>query len=427
MAEKLDDDDETPKLKGPLVITWDGDPETGVGMEFFGKGMAYHKRMKGRQPGFAEARFLGNVEAATDDSRVYCEEMLATMDRPVSFGKAGGPLAAKKDGTGKEVKEDPNQPKLAFVRCLENVNVFNRKLDPLSRELIEMQRVSGEHVTFDRVTNRFEVLGAGITRLYNHPGQDAGGGLGGANANPNANAARPNVKAVGAAKSKIVDDGLLLTRIHFNDHMEGSFTVPATKGAPAGPRIATFYGGVDVVRGKVPDENADLDQIRPETLFRRRPEAMTVHSKVLRVESQPLPGKKSKDGKNLVRNFMTADWDAVARTRDAVIMGDRINYDSRDDLFFVYGLEGRKVSITRQERFGQPSTQSRGDSLVYDNRTGATELHGPESFQLIAGDTGKRIGGAGSEDAYPKKKKSKRRNVNVPTRSDKDRKGFNGS
>ena len=101
---------------------------------------------------------------------------------------------------------------------------------------------------------------------------------------------------------------------------------------------------------------------------------------------------------------MTADWDAVARTREAVIMGDRINYDSRDDLFFVYGLEGRKVSITRQERFGQPSTQSRGDSLVYDNRTGATELHGPESFQLIAGDTGKRIGTAGSETPTPRRR-----------------------
>ena len=402
-------------------------------MEFFGKGMAHHKRMKGSSPGAAEARFLGNVEAATDDSRVYCEEMLATMDKPVSFGKAGGPLAGganSNGGKGKNAKEkeDPNQPKLAFVRCLENVDVFNRKLDPVSRDLIEMQRISGDHVTFDRISNRFEVLGAGLTRLYNHPGQDAAGGLNGAGAA----AARPKVetaqsKKAAATNSKRLDDGLVLTRIHFNDHMEGSFTVPATKDVPAGPRIATFYGGVDVVRGKVVDENADLDPLRPDILFRRRPEAMTVHSRVLRVESRPFEGKKGKDGKTLVRNFMTADWNAVARTREAVIEGDRINYDSRDDLFFVYGLEGRKVTVARQERFGQPSTRSHGSSLVYDNKTGATQLLNPESIQLIAGDTGKRIGNAGSEDAYPKRDKLKRRNVNVPTRSDKDRKGFNGS
>lgn len=429
------DDDGTPKLKGPLVITWDGDPETGVGMEFFGKGMAYHKRRKDGSPGPAEARFLGNVEAATDDSRVYCEEMLATLDRSVSFGKAGGPLAAAKPKNAKDA-DDPNQPKLAFVRCLENVDIFNRKLEPVTRELIEMQRVSGEHVTFDRLSNRFEVLGAGLTRLYNHPGQDPAGGLngafpGGARRERGEPARLKNAASNGAgadpSKSARTDDGLVLTRIRFNDHMEGSFTVPATKDAPAGPRIATFYGGVDVVRGKVADENADLDQVAPEVLFRRRPEAMMVHGKVLRVESRPFPGRKDKDGKTLVRNFMTADWNAVARTRDAVIQGDRINYDSRDDLFFVYGLQGRRVTIARQERFGQVPTISRGESLVYDNKTGATELRRPESFQLIAGDTGKRIGNAASDDPYPKKEKLKRRNVNIPGQSDVDRKGFNGS
>ena len=238
MAEKIDDD-ETPKLKGPLVITWDGDPETGVGMEFFGKGMAYHKRMKGRQPGFAEARFLGNVEAATDDSRLLrgdaCDDGSARLVRQ---GRRTARGEERRNGQGGQGK-----PQSAEIG-LRPLFGKRQRLQPQARSFVSRTHRNAARFRRTRhVRPRDQPLRSsrrGITRLYNHPGQDAGGGWGGANANPNAIAARPNVKAVGAAKSKIVNDGLLLTRIHFNDHMEGSFTVPATKGAPPGRESPRF-------------------------------------------------------------------------------------------------------------------------------------------------------------------------------------------
>jgi hypothetical protein len=427
-------DDGAPRAKGPVVVTWNvADDE--LGMEFFGRGEAYHKRLAGpaTPPSVAEARFRGDVEANVDDSRMFCDEMLAVMDKGVSF------IKPRKDPRAKKPAEPEPRPQLAGVRCEGDVDIFSRKTEPDTGNLVELQRVSGEIVTFDRKSGKFQVLTPGIVRLYSLPDADDPAKPGaGRTEPPRSTVARTSARPSGDPKDnekgtpKTKADGLVLTRIQFRGHMEGKFTETA-KGKAPGPRRAWFYRAVEVIRGKVASEDDDLRIPGDDaSLFRRHPDVVILRSDVLEVENQPPPPLRLKKGQKppadrpKARNYMVAQSRATARTRDTAIQGDEIKYNSESETFFVYGAAGRGVTIVRQERAGQPPSVTQGRAAKFNRLTGSSELIHPETIQFVDANTGVRPGVAGTADPFPKKERPKRKEATLPGRSNRERRNFSG-
>lgn len=412
----------SPMKKGPLHITWK------ERMEFHGR-----PPDDNNQPGPARALFFADVHATQDDDSMACQMMEAILDRPVAFVRPPGVRKAAR--TAAEPAEA--RPQVVSVLCRRQVEIVGRKRDETTGAIREVQRVSGEDVTYDRPSGTFWVDGPGIVRSYSREApkptdasvsRTAASAPGPADSPPAALARTPSTATAAPRRPSAVDPRrkvqgpdraqprpLLLTRIDFRKGMEGKVGTPSA-GGQAGPRQAEFRGGVQVLRAAVSDFDRDLDRDHPPEDF------VALDSRLLQVESIPAPpGSKAP-----ARTLLKATDNATARTIDSAIQGDWITYDSASGLFYVYGTEANPVSIASQNGPGLPPSSGTARVVRYNPRTGVSDVHGSGSFQFFQPKTGIRPNPAAPPGPEKEPSKPKRPELRLVPRGNTERKGFDG-
>jgi hypothetical protein len=429
----------------PLKISWKS------AMKFFGQ------PTDPKGPRVAHAEFYQDVRAEMEDSLLLSQEMKTYMDRTVKLEQPRrDPQPARGDAL--PPAEEP-KPQIAWIDCYgrevggeyRQVIAVSRKLDPETRVLLQQQQIEGEHVLYDKRTGDFFVPGPGLVYLYNREDQDnAGGPLG---ATPAATARRPTVRptagpgepagntrratavvgrnstgnpgpAIASPKAKGVDarpkkkplPPLKLTQIVFDQQMKGRFGTGKDTDKTA-TRWADFHGNVEVLNAQVASEKETFDFDRPPI------DGVFLTAQMVRVVSVPIEGS----GNNTARNFLKAWDDAHATTNENTISADKITYDSLNDLFYAYGLDGRPVLFAQQGQAGQPFSTTGGSALRYNHKTGESELIGPlAGAQLIDAKTGGRPQPVKPPGPDTSKPKVKRTPFKKQGQSTTERQGYNG-
>jgi len=430
----------------PADITWQKE------MLFFGRTTVEETG----QPGPAQARFFGNVLAITENDRISCRgELDANFDQPIAFNRG-----ARDPKSPRPAAPEPKAQVVSF-HGTDQVRIASYKTDARTGDFLQLQRVYGNKIFYDRPSGSFWVDDKGDVLLYelaDKPAETQTPGavkpaapprdlkpLGAADApvgdgrvlrvaaGPAPGRAPANVRAVpappGAAKprAKPKPDPLLLTQIHFDRGMKGQFVDAATakangNPAEAGRREAQFYGGVEVLRARVANEdiylNSDKSQADLMVLVAQNPDQ---RKPSLTVDTDPAPPKSQAKA----RTLLTAYGEAVVRNQGNTIYADTIKFNSLTELALAEGLNGNPVGYTRQDAPGQPVSANSGQAYLYNLKTGEGHVEAPGAFQMFEKGKGIRPGSSGpTPDAKPIK--PKRLKPMLPIRSDLNRRGFMG-
>ena len=441
-----------PPARKPAVITWQKE------MLFFGRTTVEETG----QPGPAQARFFGDVVAVTENDRITCRgELDANFDKVIAFSHP------ERDPKVPRPAEPEPKPQVVSFHGTDLVKVATYKVDAATGEFLQLQRVYGDDVFFDRPSGNFWVDTKGDVLLYelaDKPAAKPGAGKPAApprdlppltghgsrtgdvhilrvaapapgNVRPipgRPGAPVPPGAAGAAAKPKLKAKPrplpLLLTQIHFDRRMEGRFVddvIAKARGTPseAGRREARFYGGVEVLRARVPHEDHVLDSDTPPldlmVLSARNPEARRPS---LTVDTEPPPPRSQAKA----RSLLSAYGDALAQHEgNTVGPSDSIKFDSLSELALAQNLNGNPLSFTRQDAPGQPLTATSGQSIKYNLKTGEGDIADPSAFQLFEKNKGARpLLTSPPGDAKPIKPKLLK--PMLPMRSDMSRRSFMG-
>ena len=355
-----------PNPKDRLVITWTEE------MRFYGKS----KDMEHRPAAKIEFRGTSKdvrtpdgrtglrrgVEATMTDSLVLCDSMDVYMDRTIALNKdTPNPAQPASDNTpstdaqiamldsrGRNLFKDNGDLKLP------GVDVVNEKRYPDNGLFKERQRIYSEHVTYDKRTGEFEAPGPGTTWLYKRKGIDP-----------------KNPKKLPPIE---------LTKVKYADGMQGRFGVAKNQVADNQPREAVFVGSVESADAIVGHKNSDIDFDRPNLK-----DYVFLSSDNLHVFSYP-----PADPKDSARSLLNARGNAAARTTDSLIQADLITYDSKTELTYAYGLDGKEVSLAKQDAPGQPASTTRGKTLRYNKLTRESDFKDPQAITFTDLKTGIR-------------------------------------
>lgn len=246
------------------------------------------------------------------------------------------------------------------------VDVISRKLYEGTKVLMEKQRIMHTHVIYNKRTGDYECPGPGVVLLYQGklPIRD-----------------RDKDKEKGSKPGTAPLPTVKLTEVKFTELMQGRFGV-ARDGAEAGTRTGNFTGNVQAVSGIVDNEHRafDFDQLD------RWPDAVFLSSEVLQVRSEPLPGGV----KGPARSLMIAEGNAITRTADKTIQGDRITHDTDTNLSHIYADNGKLVTVAEQRSPGQVVSSTRGTSAHYNNKTRQFQVDDPTNMVMYDLKTGVR-------------------------------------
>ena len=384
-----------PNPKDKLLISWTSE------MRFYGKSVD----LEGRPAAKVEFRgsskeirtpdgrreFRRGVEAKMTDSAIFTDAMDVYMDRTIAFNKAARKPVAKPANGDEPV---PPEAQIAMIDCKgkdlyedavlkhPGVDVINQKLLANSTEIQEKQRIQGQHVIYDKRTGNFYAPGPGLTWLYRRKGSDAASksNLAVAPIRPVSAASTPNGRAkpeaVLAAKKANLPP-LELTKIKFFDGMRGRFGVSKDQQADNERRDAEFYGSVQAANATVSTKNSDIDF---DHLDRWR-DATYLTSDVLDVFSEPMPIGSNVKATN--RQLLNARGNAAAQLNFDRIQADRITFNSGSGLAYAYGDDGKEVSITKSDSFGQAPTVSRGRTALYNKETKQAKLDDPQGLTFV--------------------------------------------
>src|SRR5208337_2242383 len=323
--------------KVPLVITWSEK------MLFYGKSLDPEN-----QPA-AKAVFYKNVRSEMEDGLLYCTKIMTTYtDKPVPLAELGkmskaGSRSGAKGKTDRDAAEggaEAEQPKpdLTLIDLVGNALAISRKVDPERPVLLSLQKITSDHLIYDRRTGDFHSPGPGMVYLYDKaddpdkakkgpdgeapeaqrrtirpvagkPGDKPGGGKSGA---------KP-----GAQKPALP---LVLTQIKFSREMYGRFGTGKTTDQTE-TRWANFFGDIESARTPVANERTivNYDRLPIDTYF--------LTSQTMRVVSEPPP--PGSPSNTPARNFLKAWENAYATTNDSMIQADIITYDSHNDLIYA--------------------------------------------------------------------------------------------
>lgn len=365
-------------------------------MDFFGK----PNDSKG-SPLDGRAHFQEGIVVRTTDALLAAEQLDIYFDRQIPLDQFRPEATiAGTSGAGASRAAGNDKPQVQFVDAKRNVTIINRRRDAASNLVQELQRVEGPRVMYDKARDMVEVDGAGIVRLYQR--QENGRSI-------------PGLEKTPAKPSTGTPKPFNLTRVEFLNRMQGRIGFdPQAKSSQNADRTADFFGNVQIVNAQVTDEYRDVSIDKPPADF------VFLSSEWLEVESLANPDKP-KEARNLIR----AKGTATARSSTMSTQGDEIHFDSADEKFHVIGLNGKEVTLAHQTRPGQPPSIARGTALVYNNRTGESQLVDPQSIQLVDPNSGRRpglsnqsapqIGGANGPRRTP---------LRLPSANDKERRSF---
>jgi hypothetical protein len=401
--------------KVPLVITW------GEKMLFSGRSVDPENRPA------AKAVFYRKVRAEMEDGLLYCEDVMTTYtDQPIplaDLGKMSQSSAGARGGAEQsrdEKTEEPDKPKpdLALIDLLGKAQAISRKVDPDRPILLSRQRITGDHLIYDRRTGKFENPGPGVVYLHDRndnsatqPGQNSINPIaGGRTVRPTSG----KVADRSTASGKIPD--LVLTQIKFTKGMKGRLGTGKADDR-AEPRWADFFGDIEAARAVVPDERIIINYDRPP------PETYFLTSQTMRVVTEPPPPGAAANAP--ARNFLKAWENAYAKTSDSMIQADIITYDSLKDLIYANALEGRQVQVVQQAGNGQPGSPMRAEAVWVNPKTGAADVADPRVIQMLDKRTGSRPRPVPAPDPNYKPPKPVKPPYKPPL-NNVERKGFTG-
>ena len=448
-------------------------------MEFTGRTVDPTGRHTGR------ADFFGSPNAKTEDVQIKCvDRMIVFTDREVPLGELGslskgtGKTDSAEAGAASEdiPTKDRSQVDLSLIYCYGETVAVSRKIDPELPIYLEKQEIFAEReLHYNRLTGDFLVPGPG--RVYKwdrsddsnqtkdgaaraetetvqngnrEDGQPQRNGranvprravtptsgravAGGPNsAGSGRRATAPSQRGTGAAASRNVSRGaqpatptnsrkippLILTQIFFERQMKGSF-LTGPENDQSHERSALFFGDIQFRRAEVNsvDEAFDFDQTLPEDGF-----YMT--SQILRLIQEPPPAGSPE--LTPARTLAKA-WDDVIvnKGESAVLQSDMATYDSETDKLYAYSEGDRKVALAQQVGVGQPFSQTYGQAVQFNVKTGGFHFINSDVVQLFDKRTGARPGKVPPPDPNAPKKKRKNPVFQVPNQN-LERRGFTG-
>jgi hypothetical protein len=407
----------------PLVITWQEK------MLFHGRSVDPENRPS------AKAEFFKEVWAFMDDGELYSRDKMTTYtDKPIplaDLGKmnqkktaAGGANAGQMEGEDGGKAEEP-KPDLTLIHLVGQAHAISRKVDPDRPIVLSQQVVLGDTINYDRRTGDFEVPSAGWVYLYDRgdntamqPDQKPDDDV--ATRRPIRRTSgkpedRPRKKAAEPAKKETIKP-LILTQIRFKREMRGRFGT-GRETDKTEVRWANFFGDIETARAVVPNLRTvfSYDHLPPDAYF--------LTSQTMRVVTEPPPPGSPANAP--ARNFLKAWEHAIARTSDTTISADVITYDSRSDLMYANGEEGRLVNVVKQKGVGQQGSPTVAEALRVNPKTGESNLIGPHDLQWVDARTGTRPNPLPPPD--PNAKPAKPKNpLYKPQKADIERRGYTG-
>ncbi len=397
------------------MITW------GEKMLFNGRSLDPENRPS------AKAVFYKKVRAEMEDGLLYCEDVMTTYtDQPIPLADLGkmsqagtGSRGQMEQATGEKAAEaEKPKPDLTLIDLVGKAQAISRKVDPDRPVLLSRQRITGDHLIYDRRTGKFQVPGPGVVYLHDRgdnasmqPGQN------GASPIASGRTIRPTSGKPGdrpGGQSRIPD--LILTQIKFTREMKGRFGTGKAADQTE-TRWAEFFGDIEAARAVVPDERTIINYDRPpaDTYF--------LTSQTMRVVTEPPPPGAAQNAP--ARNFLKAWENAYAKTSDTMIQADVITYDSLNDLVYANALEGRQVQVVQQIGDGQPGSPMRAEAVRVNPKTGAADVVGPQVIQMLDKRTGTRPTPVAPPDPNAKPPKTPKKPYRPPL-NNVERKGFTG-
>jgi hypothetical protein len=158
--------------------------------------------------------------------------------------------------------------------------------------------------------------------------------------------------------------------------------------------------------------------------YDRLPEdAYFLTSQTMRVVTEPPPPGSPENAP--ARNFLKAWENAFARTNDTTIAADVITYDSRNDLMYANGQEGRLVQVVKQAGMGQPTSPTVAEAVRVNPKTGEADVIGPRDLQWVDARTGTRPRPVAPPDPNAKPPKERKAPYRLP-QNNRERRGFTG-
>ena len=299
------------------------------------------------------ALFTEAVQADEDDSRLACQNLRVSFDRPISLkeGNRGGP-----------------PPRVKELVCSDNVRVENRTLE--GDRLVRYQGISSTSLEMNPLEpeddavkadagsegNEIRAPGPGELRLFQQGGQD-----------PLAPPAGPNGKVTAAkpdpTKPGKPDEPMKLTYITYGVNTGGGNMYVNTK-----TNSATFLENVRVLNMPCDDPNVriDLDEI-----LNHLPEgAMYLQADRLDVVDH---GDKKKS-----QQEMTARGHVTVQAKDFWGHSDTMTYnEAKDQIIFEGGENGLATLFKQKQRGGEPQ-KIEGKKITYIRSTGMFKIEGGE-------------------------------------------------
>ena len=397
----------------PLVITWQEK------MRFHGRSLDPENHPS------AKAEFFKEVWAFMEDGKLYSRDIMTTYtDKPIplaDLGKmnqkktavAGSGVNGQVEVEGAEKAEEP-KPDLTLIQLVGQAQAITRKVDPDRPVVLSQQVIRGDTIIYDRRTGDFQVPSSGMVYLYDR-GDNTSVQPG---PKPVDNVAtrrtirptsgrpddRPGRKAPEPGKKQTIQP-LVLTQIKFTREMKGRFGTGRETDKTA-VRWADFFGNIETARAVVPNERKsfDYDRLPPDAYF--------LTSQTMRVVTEPPPPGSPENAP--ARNFLKAWENAFARTNDTTISADVITYDSRNDLMYANGEEGRLVQVVKQNSVGQPMSPTVAEAVRVNPQTGAADVIGSRDLMWVDTRTGTRPKPLPPPDPNAKKPKKPKKPYKMP-------------
>ncbi len=355
---------------------------------------------------------LHGVQAIKADAAIYCDYMDVYLDKVVDLSKSSKATGAK---PANDKLAEPNAD-IAMIEChgfdvTDNngndhagVDVTSQNYFEGTKILKDKYRIQHNHLIYDKRTGDFEGAGPGTAFLYKGKLPDA-----------KLAAAKPTKPGQPEVHT------MQLTKIQFTELMKGRFGV-SKSGNDVAERTSEFTGNVQTANAVVQDSRYGIDFDTLDKL----PDHLFLTSDALRVRSEP----QLVNNKRVDHQLLYAQGNVAARTINRLIQGDRMTYDSATELIYVYGDQGKKVSMVEQTALGQMPNRTFGSALRYNKATGQADVTDPQNIQLFDQRTGIRpragfpdLGGSGPK---PDLKQQKRQKLQRQGRTSTERRGFAG-
>jgi lipopolysaccharide export system protein LptA len=293
------------------------------------------------------AEFRGGIQAEQQTSRLLCEEMQVTFDRPVSL---------------KENDKAGPHPKVDKLLCDKNVQV--EEINRESGKLVGYRRLVAPVVDFDNQDGIATAPGPGQLRILQL--SDADDPLARPAGRPAASTVSAPKKGQPTAQKAARQPGaappqqqLKLTHVRYNDRMQANNK----------NRTATFYGNVEVVNAPAdrPDVKIDIDNPPPGCLY--------VRCEKLKVYSHVLPnGQKSQE--------MEATQKVYVRAQEFYGTADVVKYDEEQDRVIFEAAAGGQAALYRVKVAGAEPEPLIGKKIYYWRKTNDFKVENARSLNV---------------------------------------------